>query len=372
MSHPPCRRTWEAEAVENGQLSDADRASFERHAAGCGICAREVEGFAALRETMRHASRPAPSALRLRRMRGLLLLRAHQKHTRGLGAALRVRWLAATVAVVLLLAGGETFFQARRSRPAMGLQANAAPGFDVVDIDRAQVTSRTEGAITRATLADGIAAFHVERVANGRRFLLTLPDAEIEVHGTRFVVSVQDSRTRSVEVTEGAVVLRLLGESTERLIGTGERWSAAALAPATMQPAAQPPAAAGQPLHRPSEPVVGASRTPRAHGQARADAPPDSFALEADAAPQVVARQRFADGVGAFGAGDYAAADGLLEAFVRDFPGDARCEDAGFLRAMCHAKMGDPAGAAALARRYLQAFPSGLRRREAERLADPR
>jgi len=71
----------------------------------------------------------------------------------------------------------------------------------------------------------------------------------------------------------------------------------------------------------------------------------------------------------AFKAGDDSRADGLFAAFIRDFPRDGRAEDATFLRAQARARRGDKAGAAALAREYLRAFPHGLRRPEAEQLA---
>jgi TolA-binding protein len=79
---------------------------------------------------------------------------------------------------------------------------------------------------------------------------------------------------------------------------------------------------------------------------------------------------RFAEAVAAFGAGDYGRADALFGTFARDFPTDSRAEDATFLRADARAKRGDKAGAAAGARLYLRAYPNGLRRPAAERLAE--
>jgi len=79
---------------------------------------------------------------------------------------------------------------------------------------------------------------------------------------------------------------------------------------------------------------------------------------------------RFAEAVAAFGAGDYGRAETLFGAFARDFSGDSRAEDATFLRADARARRGDKAGAAAGARTYLRAYPNGLRRPAAERLAE--
>jgi TolA-binding protein len=73
--------------------------------------------------------------------------------------------------------------------------------------------------------------------------------------------------------------------------------------------------------------------------------------------------------MGAYTRGDYRRAEPLFAAFVREHPKDARAEDATFLRAEGLARSGDRDGAAAAARAYLAAFPRGLRRPEAERLA---
>jgi TolA-binding protein len=71
----------------------------------------------------------------------------------------------------------------------------------------------------------------------------------------------------------------------------------------------------------------------------------------------------------AFSERQYGVADRLFAHFVRDFPSDARAEDAMFLRAECRSRLGDKAGAVLFARRYLDAYPNGLRRPEAKRLA---
>jgi outer membrane protein assembly factor BamD (BamD/ComL family) len=73
----------------------------------------------------------------------------------------------------------------------------------------------------------------------------------------------------------------------------------------------------------------------------------------------------------AFRRGAYDEADRLFERFAARAVGDARVEDADYLRAVAHGRMGDRAGAAKLARAYLDAFPAGLRRREAEQLTSP-
>jgi TolA-binding protein len=73
----------------------------------------------------------------------------------------------------------------------------------------------------------------------------------------------------------------------------------------------------------------------------------------------------------AFDAGDYGRAEGEFLSFERRHPGDARCEDAMFLRAVARARRADAAGASTIAREYLERYPSGLRVHEAKQLITP-
>jgi ferric-dicitrate binding protein FerR (iron transport regulator) len=91
--------------------------------------------------------------------------------------------------------------------------------------------SKVEGGTVRSSMTRGVAAFHVERLGPGQRFLLTLPDAELEVRGTRFVVSIADGKTQGIEVSEGQVALRPQGQP-EVLLSAGDRWPADSHRPA--------------------------------------------------------------------------------------------------------------------------------------------
>lgn len=85
--------------------------------------------------------------------------------------------------------------------------------------------------------------------------------------------------------------------------------------------------------------------------------------------PTVTAGSRFAEAMAAFSAGNHGQAESLFGAFIRDFPRDARTEDASFLQIQCKLRRGDRAGASSLAKAYLRAYPRGLRRPEVERYA---
>jgi TolA-binding protein len=100
--------------------------------------------------------------------------------------------------------------------------------------------------------------------------------------------------------------------------------------------------------------------------------PSSSAAAESvEAGQRAGAGADFAQAMAAFDAGDYGRAEGAFFSFERRHSGDARCEDATFLRAVARARRGDAAGASAIAREYLERYPSGLRVREARQLITP-
>jgi ferric-dicitrate binding protein FerR (iron transport regulator) len=370
---------WEAEAIEDGRLVDADRASYERHAAGCAECKRELAALADVRATMMAAPEPARTPLQRRAERAAILRRANGDYVHA-GAPRAFGRLAFALAVpllVVLFVVGRGALGRKRLEVSLGQAAGwgaPTPSFEVVDARGAQWSSAIEGHVARVSLRAGVASFHVEHVAPGKRFLLALPDGELEVHGTRFLVDVQAGATRSVEVTEGLVALRL-GGAPQRFLRAGEHWSADGTTSATsaaplgtVATPAPPPRNDATAAGGTSAPLTGTTpgTTPgRTGGTASA------ANASASVRPALSASDRYAEAIGAYRVGAYAKADALFAAFVRDFPGDPSCEDASFLRAVCHQRIGDSAGAASLARAYLARYPSGLRRPEAERIAAP-
>jgi hypothetical protein len=63
-----------------------------------------------------------------------------------------------------------------------------------------------------------------------------------------------------------------------------------------------------------------------------------------------------------------AAAEGFAR-FVRDHPGDARVEDAAYLRIIALQRCSDHDGVRAAGLEYLRRFPAGFRRSEVETLS---
>jgi len=198
-------------------------------------------------------------------------------------------------------------------------------------------------------------------------------------------------------VMEGKVALRQ-GGAGERLLVGGDRWDApafepvaAAAPPASRAPAITPPIAAPSDDH--VSPQRPADRRPTAHPPAarpslRASAsshhaervaapsdvppvrasPPAAAEVAVPAPPLDAPANLFARGMSAFRAGRYSDAEGLWRQFASEHPQDPRVEDIAFLRAVARTRLGDVEGAAALARSYLNRFPHGMRRKEAEAL----
>jgi hypothetical protein len=204
-----------------------------------------------------------------------------------------------------------------------------------------------------------------------QRFVLELPDGELEVIGTHFGVRVDPQGTRRVEVTEGRVALRLR-DALPISLGAGESWTAEreaarAAAPPSL-PAAEPPPTPAPAAAAPSE---------RSLARARQTALPETKrALESPSGEQAATGgthdDDFARGMAAFGAGDYGQAERLFQDVERRHAENARRDDSTFLRAVARARRGDAEGARATARQYLERYPNGLRAPEAERLARPR
>jgi hypothetical protein len=134
--------------------------------------------------------------------------------------------IAAVVAMVGFFSRNSVF-RARSAPPENdAFVATDPPKFQIANIENALFESKREGGTVRSSLTRGVAAFHVEPLGPGQRFLVALPDGEVEVHGTLFVVRIDGGRTQSVEVSEGTVELRLQGRA-KMLLSDGQRWPAA-------------------------------------------------------------------------------------------------------------------------------------------------
>jgi hypothetical protein len=359
----PCDRRWQVAALHDGRLSGAERASAERHLVACAECRDEAAALASLSSALRELPAAVPDQLQLRRYRQSLLERADAAMT-GRHQAIRVRrrpLVLAAAALFVLAGAGALASASRTTSPRAAATVAAAPvpatEVDVVASPEADWERETLGDEIRLTLRAGSLDVRVRRAAEGRRVLVRTPDAEIEDIGTTFHVAVDESRTRSVRVREGRVVLRRDGEPS-REIAAGEEW--ARVEPSTVAPPAAPrtstpPAAVPAPRSAaipPSSPT--AAPTPVASAS-----PPEDTAGRA-----------FAAAMSAFRAGAFDDAARQFHAFSTANAGDARAEDALYLRAIAYARLGRSGSARNAARDYLARNPSGFRAPEMRTLAE--
>ncbi len=374
MNRPRCDRTWQAEAREDGRLDKRDLESFERHAQHCPECTQEIAALKKIAQRMATLPQPARTDLEHRRARQNLLRKANEEFLADKPAS--KPWKTWVVAGAVALASAGLVWSRVGTSPAH------APTFDVADVAHAVWQTETIASTSRVTLRSGTAAFHVEHLQNDEKFFVQLPDGLIEVRGTRFVVDVLEGKTHSVEVTEGIVWLDV--PTFHGLLHAGERWPRIETAEIDKPaPKAPVPMEVSPPPTNPEPVVVNEKATDGANSPApnlpktstnSSSLPEESAnALPTPASsavtPKDEAGPRFAEAMAAFSAGNDSRADQLFGDFIRDFPRDGRAEDAMFLRAKSRARRGDTAGAAAIAREYLRAFPRGFRRPEAERLA---
>ncbi|HMI93246.1 MAG TPA: hypothetical protein VK509_17870, partial [Polyangiales bacterium] len=237
------------------------------------------------------------------------------------------------------------------------LASRGLPSFRLTASRGASWRTLQRGATLKLGASHGHFELAVEALRAGQRFLVELPDGELEVIGTRFTLDVEPARTLAVRVSEGHVALRLRARAALTL-SAGEAWSAEPQATVIAAGAPRETRATDDEPRQHEQPAARERSTLRSRGPA---SEPASALGDAG--------RSFAAAMAAFSAGDYAHANRLFAEFEHAHPADARVEDAAFLRAVAHARRGDSDASRAAAREYLRRYPNGLRRAEAERLA---
>ena len=218
----------------------------------------------------------------------------------------------------------------------------------------------SQGADERFSLQRGELSAHVAKLTHGQRFIVSTPDAEIEVRGTRFRLSVltepqscgTGSRTR-LDVSEGVVEVRASGGVIA--VKAGQHW------PVDCNAEEQPAANIDEPPQQP------ASSLPSKRAAAPTSPSAPSGEVERGSA-LAAANDLFAEGVAKRRQGDVSGALRAYQELLTRFPRSALAENALVERMRLLASTGDSAKATE-AKRYLARYPRGFAVKEAQRLA---
>lgn len=392
MSRRPCGMTPLVHAHRDGRLGDREVESLERHMSTCSECpdlARDVERIAEL-ATELGDELPPKTELEQRRARLQLLREAATPPVPKPARARRMRWATAlaaacVVGVVAVLGASST----TESAPPVELaswtqlrQPSLAGAGAVVSTLRATPDARYDrihdAGLEQVRLRAGVIDLQVDRLTAGQRFMVVTGDAEVEVRGTDFSVTAAADALRAVEVREGSVEVRRMGESF--LLTAGQSWRAPErmarqgdapqtdLPPdSTLRAPTEPRVAAASPLRHPPERAT--KDPPGADPEATEPAAPAAAATTSQPPARDAAAMAFARGVALLETGDYAQAAQQLQAFSREHPDDPRAEDADFLVIVARQRAKDSTRAAQAARRFLDRHPDSGRRDQAASVA---
>ena len=223
----------------------------------------------------------------------------------------------------------------------------------------------------RFSLEAGSLAAKVAKLAPDERFVIATPDAEVEVRGTAFRVTLVapdaacagGSPTR-VDVTEGVVVVRHAG--LEQRVAAGEQWPVCEGRPATKPTATAAAATATPPGLVASATVAAVVSAPSAPGPAVGV---HSSAAAPEASSHLAAQNDlFDEAMRLKRGGDAGAAVAKLDRLLASYPSGPLAESASAER-MRLLVATDKTRASAAAREYLRRHPRGFARAEAEAIA---
>ncbi|WP_437753859.1 FecR domain-containing protein [Sorangium sp. So ce1389] len=289
----------------------------------------------------------------------------------------RAAWSGARLALAgaaLVLAASLAWFGASEAlrpaeRPALALRhqlpSRVAPVRETTlrPSDDARFERERSAGLEVVKLMDGTLDVAVRPLAAGERFIVQTTDAEVEVRGTVFRVEAERGHIRGVAVSEGSVEVRYAGFSATILSGGSWR--------ATGSAGAAPPSGAvllPAPGAAPARSEETSARAAQERGAPLAVVERQRAAPSAASSNSPAARE-FAEAMRTLRQGDYARSAAQLEAFSAAHPGDARADEADYLRAIALQRAGRTAEAAAAARRYLATRPQGAHRAEAKKIA---
>jgi ferric-dicitrate binding protein FerR (iron transport regulator) len=228
-------------------------------------------------------------------------------------------------------------------------------------------TLQSQDALQRFALAQGGLDAKVAKLAPGERFVIDTPDAQVEVRGTEFHLEVmptargcRDGNRTRLEVTEGVVEVR--ASALLSRVVAGERWPSDC----------EPPASDASPASGGANRDAGAFGSPRSSaGASDLSKPPAPLrAVKAQPPPRsLIAEQNalFERGVQAQRQGDAEQALARYAELVARYPSSPLSENAAVARIRLLV-ISDATRARAEAASYLERYPLGFARPEAQRI----
>jgi hypothetical protein len=232
-------------------------------------------------------------------------------------------------------------------------------GASEVGLDRRQ--TRGGGFEEHVRLRAGSVALRVPQLGERGKVAVETPDSWIEVHGTRFSVRwVQRAPSApftEVKVKEGKVLVRSR-DGASRFLTAGEEWRSSSEQPgAGVQQATPAPVA-----------TLEQAAPPKPHAPTPATAAPASPAVVS--ASELAAQNRLLEGAElARKSGMPALALERLDTLMRRYPNAELAHNAHVQRFRLLWSMGRRAESANAARQYLERYPEGFGREEAQRYA---
>ena len=234
-----------------------------------------------------------------------------------------------------LTEGGRLAAGSRVETQSNGRAALAfASGTSAMLGESADLTVDGDEATQVLRLAAGSVDLHVAKVSLEHRFLVATPDAEVEVRGTKFRVSIgpadpscSDDAETHIVVTEGVVVVRHGG--TEKRVTAGEQWPGDCIPPIEIS------------------------------------APATSTAPQSTASTLGEQNDLFAEAIVAKRQGESQAALATFDRFLATYPASPLAQSAAVERMRLLRAVQSPRTASA-ARQYLARYPNGFARVEAE------
>ena len=219
-----CNRVSEALAA----LQVWGDAALMEHAKSCEICTAELAVLKKRRE-FRDAF-PVLSSIADEAPRASTKAASDDARSRAARRRHLLVMIAAVVAIVLFIGRNRVLHAPPAPVEGDGSTATGPPRYRIFNLANALFESKVDGMTVHSSLTRGTAAFQVDRLAPNQRFLLALPDGDLEVRGTRFVVTVDAGKTQVVDVSDGKVALRINGRA-EVVLSAGDRWPAGAGGP---------------------------------------------------------------------------------------------------------------------------------------------